>query len=247
MFPENIGSGERSKIMSIICPNCGKELSDDAVFCDKCGAQVKPAEEDGKGGHMFRTKDDKYSWVYEMPMGKSFFLLLEVWKVIAIAAAIVAAFMLVIGLIGNGDFGSALSSVGMVALVTGILLVLSLPAYYIVVKANNGKYTVLFEMDDEGVDHTQIKTDMAKALDVLTMGVGFAGGNRSAVSAGALSATGGSLYSKFSKVKRIKAYPEKHTIRLDGTLVHNMVYADEAHFDWVYKFIAERCPNAVKK
>lgn len=210
---------------------------------------VLPEEEAGKEepvseGHVFETENHKYTWVYELPMMKSFLLLFEVWKVIAMSGAVVALFMTIIGLFQGNSLGEVLPSVGMVALVLGILLVLSFPAYYIVTKANNGKYTVLFEMDEEGVDHTQIKTDMAKALDILTIGVGISGGNRSAVSAGTLSATGGSLYSKFAKVKKIKAYPKQHMIRVNGPFVHNMVYADDEHFEWVYKFIVDHCPNA---
>ncbi len=231
--------------MSKVCPQCGKELTDDAEFCDKCGAELAvPAESPAADGHMFEDNKGKYSWVYEMPMMKSLFLLFEVWKVLGIATAAVAILMSVFDLAKGGGTDGILNSVGLAALVLGILLVLSLPAYLIVTKANNGKYTVLFEMDENGIDHVQIKTDMAKALDILTMGVGAMNGSRAAVSAGALSATGGSLYSKFSKVKKIKAFPEKHFIRVNGTLVHNMVYADEEHFDWVYDYIVKHCPNA---
>ena len=229
--------------MSIKCPVCGKELPDDALFCDKCGAKLEPKKEETKEGHVFE-KEGKYSWVYELNMLKSFFLLFEVWKVLAMAGAIVGIFIALIGLIEGNGMDAVVYSVEMIALVLGILFVLSLPAYYIVTKANNGKYTVLFEMDEEGLDHTQIKTDMAKALDILTIGVGLAGGNRGAVSAGMLSATGGSLHSNFSKVVKVAAYPDKHLIRVNGKLIHNMVYADETHFDWVFGYIAEHCPKA---
>ena len=231
--------------MSKICPDCGKELSDDALFCDKCGAAVSNVPE-GKeaGGHVSGGENGKYRWVYELPMMKSFFLLFEVWKVLALSALAVALFMAIVALFQGNGMDGVIFSVEMGALVLGILAVLSLPAYYIVTKANNGKYTVLFEMDEEGIDHIQIKTDKAKALDLLTIGVGLAGGSRSAVSAGALSATGGSLYSKFSKVKKIKAIRKNHLIRVNGTLIHNMVYADDEHFDWVYKYIVDHCPGA---
>ncbi len=231
--------------MSIICKNCGNELPGDAQFCDKCGAKIEPeTKETVSEGHVFEDGTGKMKWVYELPMLKSLFLLFEVWKVLAISAAVVALFMTVFNLIRGEGFEGLLGSIEVGALVLGILLVLSLPAYLIVTKANNGKYTVLFEMDEKGIDHTQIKTDMAKALDILTIGVGLAGGNRSAVSAGALSASGGSLHSNFDKVRKIKAVREKNLIKVNGMLVHNMVYADDAHFDFVYKYIVDHCPNA---
>ncbi len=201
-------------------------------------------EEPASEGHIFEDDNHKLTWVYELPMMKTFLLLFEVWKVIGIAGGIVALFMMIVGLFQGNGLDAILFPIEMIALVLGILLVLSIPAYYIVTKANNGKYTVLFEMDEEGVDHTQIKTDMAKALDILTIGVGLMGGNRSAVSAGTLSATGGSLHSKFSKVRKIKVNRKEHLIRLNGRVVSNMVYADDAHFDFIYNYIVKHCPNA---
>ena len=130
------------------------------------------------------------------------------------------------------------------ALVFGIMFVLSIPAYYIVTKANNGKYTVLFEMDDSGIDHIQIKTDKAKALDLLVTFTGVATKSRTTTAAGMLSATGGSLYSRFSDVGRIRAYPKKHLITLSGRFMENQVYVDDEDFIKVYEYIVHHCPNA---
>ena len=185
-----------------------------------------------------------YRWIYELPMLKSFFLLFEVWKVLGLAALIIAIFGSIVSLLGGDGLSGVLGSFGMVAIPLGILLVLSLPAYYIVTKANNGKYTVLFEMDQEGIDHIQIKTDKARALDILTMFAGAAAKNRTVTAAGLLSASGTSLYSRFSKVKKLRAYPKKNLITLSGPFFRNQVYADDEIFDLVYDYIQRRCVNA---
>ena len=191
--------------------------------------------EDGSG---------KYRWVYELPMLKSFFLLFEVWKVLLLAALIVGILLSVLALIAGDGLKDVLFSFEMAGLVLGILLVLSIPAYWIVTKANNGKYTVLFEMDDSGIDHIQIKTDKAKALDALTVFVGLLAGARTTTAAGMLSASGGSLYSRFSNVKRIKADRKNNRILVDGTLIRNRVYIDDGNFDFVYDYIVRHCPQA---
>lgn len=195
-------------------------------------------------GVLREFSDGKYRWVAELPMQKAFFLLFEVWKVLGFSALAVALLGTVASLLDGNGPGAAAGSFGMAALVLGILFVLSVPAYWIVTRANNGKYTVLFEMDDDGIDHTQIKTDKAKALEALTVLAGTAAKSRTAAAAGILSASGGSLYSKFSKVKRIKAVPEKGLILLSGTLIRNQVYTDDQYFDFVYEFITRRCPGA---
>ena len=186
----------------------------------------------------------KYRWVYEQPMLKSLFLLMEVWKVLAAAALAVGLFASVISLISGGGVAGILDAWGMAALTAAIIFVLSVPAYLIVTKANNGKYTVLFEMDDSGVDHIQIKTDAAKALDLLVIFTGLAAQNRVTTASGMLSASGGSLYSRFSRVRRITGVPAKHLIALGGPLFRNQVYADDADFEFVWGYIVQHCPDA---
>ena len=105
----------------------------------------------------------KYRWVVELPMLKSLHLLLEVWKVLGLAVVVTALIGLLVSLLSGGGAAGVLGTLKTVALVAGILLVLSIPAYLIVTRANNGAYTVLFEMDDSGIDHIQIKTEAAKA------------------------------------------------------------------------------------
>jgi hypothetical protein len=193
---------------------------------------------------LFADYKGKYRWVYELPMLKSFFLLFEVWKVLGLSAMIVVFFMSVVSLVQGGGPSAMIFNMEMGALVFGIMFVLSIPAYYIVTKANNGKYTVLFEMDDSGIDHIQIKTDKAKALDLLVTFTGVATKSRTTTAAGMLSATGGSLYSRFSDVRRISAYPKKHLITLSGRFMENQVYVDDEDFIKVYEYIVHHCPNA---
>ena len=127
------------------CVNCGTQLDDDALFCSECGSLASAESlDDMPKDRVLKDAKGTYSWIYEMPMLRNMFLLFEVWKVIAMAVAVVAIVMMVMGLIGGDGIAAALSSVKMCALVVGILFVLSVPSYYIVTRANNGKYTVLF-------------------------------------------------------------------------------------------------------
>lgn len=193
---------------------------------------------------IFQDRSGKYRWVYELPMLRVFFLLFEAWKVLILSAAIVGGFMALVGLIEGNGMEGVLFGLEMAGLVLGILLVLSIPAYWLVTKANNGKYTVLFEMDDSGIDHIQIKTDKAKALDALAIFVGLVAGSRGSTAAAMMSASGGSLYSRFSDVRKIKADRERNRILLNGRLVRNQVYIDDGNFDFVYEYIVRHCPQA---
>ena len=194
--------------------------------------------------NILKDTNNRYHWIYELPMKKSFFLLFEVWKVLCIGALIFFIINILISLILKEGSQNILEMFGVSLLCLGIMLVLSIPAYYIVIKANNGMYTVLFEMDDNGIDHIQIKTDKANALDLLTVFVGVAGKNRTTTAAGLLSSTGSSLYSRFVDVRKIKAYKAKNLIILKSRFINNQVYVNDEDFDFVYEFITERCENA---
>ena len=203
-----------------------------------------PERDIPKAEGIIEDTSGKYRWVYDLPMLKSLWLLLEVWKALAIAAAAVAVMGVLIGLVSGAGVAGILGAVEMAALVLGILLVLSVPAYLIVTKANDGRYTVLFEMDDSGIDHIQIKTEKAKALEALVVFTGVAAGNRTTTAAGLLSASGGSRYSRFSRVRRIVGKPSKNLIVLQGPLLRNQVYVTDGDFEFVWDYIVKHCPDA---
>ena len=190
-----------------------------------------------------KDENNTYRWIYEQPMLKSFFLLYEVWRVLLLAAVIICLLMAIFNLFSGEGFKGVLSAFETAGLVCLIMVILSIPAYYIVTRANNNKYTVLFEMDENGIDHTQIKTDAAKALDALTVFTGMAARQRTTTAAGLLSASGSSLHSDFSKVKKIRCIRENNTILLSSTFIRNQVYAEDEDFDFVSGFIIDHCPN----
>ena len=194
---------------------------------------------------IIKDQNGRYSWVYEMPMLKSFFLLTEVWKVLGIAFLLTLFISMLFQIISGGNVADIFSSFLVFALVLLIMMIISIPAYYIVTKANNGMYTVLFEMDDKGIEHTQIKSDKARALEALTILAGSAARNRTTMGAGVLAAAGGSLYSSFAGVRKISAYPNKHLIRIESLLKSNQVYVDENDFAFVFEYIVDHCPEAI--
>ena len=191
--------------------------------------------------------DGKYRWVYELPMKHSFFLLWEVWRVFGIIFGAIGLFMVITAIVSHDSLRAFISSLLVLFAVCGFLLLLSIPAYWLVTKANNGKYTVLFEMDGHGVDHIQIKTEKARALEILTMLGGRASRNPSVIGTGLIQAAGGSLYSSFADVKTIQAVPDQHLIRLNGRWKRNQIYADDEIFDEVYDFIKAHCINAQER
>ena len=196
--------------------------------------------------HVVQGKEGVYRWVYEVPMLKNLSILFTVWKVLGISACAPGLLILIAGLLdGNG-----LQALGFALQVTGIVLalvfVLSLPAYLIVAAMNGWKYVVLFEMDNEGISHTQTAKQVKKAelLGVLTTLVGLAARNPTTTGAGLLAGSRSSLYTEFSKVKSVKTCPRRHLIKVNTPFSKNQVYVEPEDFNFVLDFIRSRCPGA---
>ena len=217
-----------------------KERTEDSVLRSLCGSALNHAADERPSA----DGDGVYRWVCELPMMKSFFLLCEVWRVLLISAGLVTGILAVMNLLSGNGLRGVIDVLTAGLLVLSVFMVLSLPAYWIVTKANNGKYTVLFEMDEEGIHHTQIKTDKARALEALTMIAGAETGNRTLYGAGVLSASGTSLYSRFSDVRKIQSDASQCRILLEGKWIRNQVYTEKEHYDFVLDYITSRCPRA---
>ena len=99
---------------------------------------VTQAGQSPQAGRIMKDTGGKYRWVYELPMLKSLFLLLEVWKALGLAVAAVAIIGTVVSLLSGGGADGVLGVVQSTLVTAAIIFVLSVPAYLIVTKANNG-------------------------------------------------------------------------------------------------------------
>ena len=190
--------------------------------------------------------DGKYRWVYELDMYKSSVIIKEVWRAMLIAGVIVLAFLFVINIMDN-DLMEALEFVAQAAAVLfGIFLVLSIIGYLVFAFIIGGKYCVVFEMDEAGVNHKQHAKHVKKVqlIGAITSLAGVAGGNLSTMGTGVLAAARTSMYTDFEAVKELEILPKQHLIRLNETLSRNQVYADDEDFAFVADYIIARCRNA---
>ena len=176
-------------------------------------------------GNIYKSKnimmcpDGKYRWVYELDMYKSSVIIKEVWRAMLIAGVIVLAFLFVINIMDNDLMEEALEFVAQAAAVLfGIFLVLSIIGYLVFAFIIGGKYCVVFEMDDAGVNHKQHEKHVKKAqlIGAITALAGMAGGNLSTVGTGVLAAARTSMLTYFDDVKELEILPKEHLIR-EGT------------------------------
>lgn len=191
-------------------------------------------------------QDGTYRWEYELSLLKNPTIFFLIWKIfffiiLGIFAVITIADMVQWGadrLVGDLKF-LAYFLVGMT--------VLAALGYGLYAAVMGGKYCVLFEMDEQGVNHKQIpgQAKKARTISALTVLSGLASRNVTTVGVG-MNAARTEMYSSFSSVRKVKAYPRRNLIKVNGLLSRNQVYAHQEDFAFVLDYITARCVNARK-
>ena len=267
MFCEHCGKEIPDDVK--FCPECGTMISADtktgiakADPVQEIAVQKKPntkkkKEVYAKNGkitgekvteNIYLCPDGKYRWFYELNMLKNPTILFTVWKVLGISFGIVILLFLVMDLIQGviKSISDIWPAMKLFAYLVPVFFVLSIIAYLIVAAMFGWKYIVLFEMDEESVRHipTPKQFEKAQAVSWLTMLAGIMAKNRGAVSTGMLSGAKGPSTSIFKEVEFLRVRRKRNTIHVDYLLDKNQVYAEDADFDFVEKFIRDRCVKA---
>lgn len=239
----------------MLCRTCSAAIRAGTRFCPNCGAPADyavpptvPAQPNPRvTENIYLCADGKYRWVYEMPILKNPTIFLLVWKIFFfILLGIFAVASVFDAVEWPNEIGERLLNnlkiFGYFILGMTILVGISMLLYAAIM---GGKYVVLFEMDEAGVNHKQLPRQAKKAqvLGAITALAGLLSGSFSTVGAGVLSSARTEMYSEFSKVRKVKAYPRRHLIKVNQLLFKNQVYADPADYDFVLSFIQSHVPD----
>lgn len=189
----------------------------------------------------------KYCWLHETNLYRNPVFLFLMWKIFFFIWLGVATFVMILSSWGD-DLIEALHNIGLPLLYVLIfLLVLITFSYLVYALMMGGKYSVLFEMDEKGVTHTQLPKQFKKAqkLAGLTTLAGLVTKSPRVMGAGLLAAGNPSMHTDFKRLRAIKVNRKKCTIKLRSSdLMHNQVYTAPEDFDFVLDFICARSGQA---
>ena len=174
-------------------------------------------------------------------------ILFTVWKVMGISSGVLFLFMNLISLFsGDLDLDYFLFTVKLLAILIAVFLVLGVIAYLIVAATYGWKYVVAFEMDEKQLKHIKIPRQQKKAeiLGLITALAGIVARRPSTVGVGLVGAGRTSTTTNYARVRKIKANPSRHLIKLNEKLMHNQVYAEPEDFEFVLNYLKSRCTNA---
>lgn len=239
----------------MICKRCSQKIPEGSRFCEQCGApvdsEIQGSKTDQELPHQQVSPgiviggDGVLRWVYEMNMWKNPTLVITIWKVLLLAAFAPALLVFFLNL-SDGIGFAFFAFVKIMAIVAGIVSGLLLLAYPLVAIINGGKYSVIFEMGDQGIKHIQMQKQYKKS-QILSMIVSIAGvatGNIQAAAAGILAGSKQSTVSSFDKVISIMVNEKRNVIYVNEKLTKNQVYADALDFAFVRDTIISRCKKA---
>jgi len=197
--------------------------------------------------NIYLCPDGKYRWTYEFNMLKNPVILFTVFRVMGMAAAIVALFVLAVDFFD--DFRLEPMSPGDTKIMILVILFMAFVvviSYLILAKSYGWKYLVLFEMDDKEVRHIQMPSqfEKARALGWLSVMAGIATGNPGIAGRGLLTATKNSSTSVLANVRQLIGQRRMQVIKVNMLLDHNQIYADGPDYDFVWEFLKAHCPQA---
>ena len=208
---------------------------------------IENGQEPYAPGGITLCPDGKYCWVYELKLLKNPAILCVIWKIIVGAFLGVWLFVMLLSL-GDTHFwwDGFWSEAKMFALLTALMLALSLLAYLFYAAVMGGKYCVLFEMDENGIRHTQAPRQFKKAqlLAAITALSGMKSGHIGPVGTGLLAGSKVSSYSEWHLVKSIAVHPRLNLIKVNAPLNKNQVYAEDTDFAFVRQYILTHCAEA---
>ena len=248
------------------CAECGAPVEEGALYSgasvnpedtpEKASPRVKPQIEggipgDGAGAsrpsrNITLGEDGVYRWRYDLNLFTDPTVAALVWKIFFWIITAGIGIMALIDLF-KWNTDALLGDLKAYGIAIGVMTALTALGYLLYAAVMGGKYCVEFEMDEKGILHKQTASQAKKAkkLGAVTAAVGAARGSLSTAGAG-LAATRTEMKTEFSAVKKVKAYPRRHLIKLNETLSHNQVYAADEDFEFVKGYILEHCKNLKK-
>ena len=231
------------------CTTCGRESDHAFNFCPYCGrafstelSEKEVCEEKRVSPGISLCADGKYRWIYEMSLFKNPTIFVLVWKIFFF---VILGIFVVMNIADAVEWGGSfwehfcqnLRFAGIFLIGMTVLTVLG---YLLYAAIMGGKYIVLFEMDELGVNHKQMPKQAKKARKIaeLTMLAGAVTGSPSVMGAGINSART-EMYSEFQKVRSVKPFPRRDLIKVNERFGKNQVYASKQDYDFVLGYILD--------
>ena len=196
--------------------------------------------------------DGKYRWAYQVNLYRNPTILIDLVKAIAYIFLAMYVFFFVIGVLdGNirirsweGLWANLWDMGVMFFWMAVFLITLSTICYYIWAHKTGGVYAAMFEMDEKGVLHAQMSSQVKKqeVISAITAMAGVVADEPGPVASSVLSATFTAWKSDFPKVRKVIPVRRRDLIKVNELLTKNRIFVDAPEdYEFVLDYIQQRC------
>lgn len=235
------------------CSNCGAPLSENSKFCTKCGQAVTSSistNEESK--HSIRPcPDGKYRWTFESNMWKDptrFLFFFKVLNGIGVSMWLIICIIRLCNGMDWEDFGDMLFALLYIIIGMSALLVIT---YLIISVINEGKYVMLFEMDEQGVKSTTAGAKRKSAQRNTWLDkwkeqwiASLLNVSLPQYATDGLGSCGEVMTSTFSDIRHLKVNRRYSYVQIGRLFSINHIYARPEDLDFVYEYIKSHSPKA---
>lgn len=198
--------------------------------------------------------DGKYHWCYEYGLLRNPTILLLIWKIFFWINAGIWLMLVIVGAFSSGfDWKDFMGASKLALLMLALMEVLAAIGYFVYAAILGFRYCVIFEMDESGVTHTQMRKQFkkAQAVSYLAAFMGIMSGRPGTMASNLTAASRQSMSSSWSQVRNVVIISRRNVIKIDERLGHNQVYALPQDFPFVEQFIrthvTKKCKIIVKE
>ncbi len=192
---------------------------------------------------------DKYRWIYNVNLWTDTFVPVMVLKIFLLASLVPALIVFLANAFEGYPAEGLRAFITVYGISVGIVIALLIIAYPIFVLAKGGRYSILFEMDDQGINHIEIPPTV-KHSDLMRwagFATGLIAGNPTLMGANLLAMSKSQMYSTYSYISKVINYNRKGVMKIICTdMTRNLIYTQPADFDFVRQFIIGNCSKDVK-
>lgn len=178
--------------------------------------------------HLSQGSDGKYRWTYEMNVITNLTIFLLIWKIFFFIFLGIFGFLLLADIKHTDRLPKDLKFTGLFLLGMTAMVWVGILIYAAMI---GGKYCVEFEMDENGVLHRQAAWQVKKLNKAMRFSLRYR------------TMTKTEMYSDFSRVRKIKAYPKLNVIKVNEAFGHNQIYAHDEDFEFIRDYITAHCGN----
>ena len=129
---------------------------------------------------------------------------------------------------------------------TLFLAAICIIGYSIGARRFGGVYVAMFEMDEKGVLHAQMSSQVKKqqVISAIAALAGVAANEPGPVASAILASTFTAWKSDFPKVRKVKAVRRRDLIKVNELLTKNRIFVEEPEdYEFVLDYIRRHCPS----